>query len=154
MNMIKIQQRQKKISFNAQLFAKKAELILAHLGYQDFDLGILLTTNATIRQYNKLYRNKDKATDVLSFPYHEELKAGKKIKVTCDEDKNLGDLIISLPYVYDNNHHLRGTFEQRMDRMLVHGICHLLGHDHIQDADYRKMIRLENQLLKIIQSAE
>lgn len=152
--MVTIQNRTKKISFDTGLFLKKASLILENLGYADFDLGILLTTNRTIQEYNQAYRNKNTPTDVLSFPYHDNIKAGKKIKAQTIEDKNLGDLIISLEYVYKNKKNLKGNFLERMDRMLVHGICHLLGHDHIQDADYRKMIRLENKLLKLIQTID
>ena len=131
-------------------YHSKAEKILNYLGYDDFDLGILLTTEKTIQKYNKDFRDKDKATDVLSFPYHTELKAGKKIKVLSDEDKNLGDIIIAVSYVFENKHNLDGDFNSRMDRMLVHAICHLLGHDHIQDADFKKMMSLENKLIKII----
>lgn len=148
--MIKIKNSQKKISFDVKQYHSKAEKILNYLGYDDFDLGILLTTEKTIQKYNKDFRDKDKATDVLSFPYHTELKAGKKIKVLSDEDKNLGDIIIAVSYVFENKHNLDGDFNSRMDRMLVHAICHLLGHDHIQDADFKKMMSLENKLIKII----
>lgn len=146
--MINIRQTQRTIKFQTNTFQKKAEFIIKELGYQDFELGIWLTTNKTIQKYNHLYRNKNQATDVLSFPYHTELKAGQKIKILQDEDKNLGDLIISVPYVFENKKELPGDFTARMDRLLVHGICHLLGYDHIKDNDYKKMITLENKLLK------
>ncbi len=148
--MITIKQTQRKIPFCTTPFLKKAQKILQYLHYSDFDLGILLTTNPTIKKYNKQYRQKDKPTDVLSFPYHTNLQAGQNIQVATEEDKNLGDIIISVPYVFENKHDLEGTFEQRMDRMLVHGICHLLGYDHIEDHDHKKMSTLENQLLQII----
>ena len=90
-------------------------------------------------------------TDVLSFPYHLDVKAGKKIVVRSDEDKNLGDIVISLPYVFENKKALDGTFEHRMDVMLVHGICHLLGYDHENDYDFKKMSDLEKKLLKLIE---
>jgi len=148
--MITIKNRQKKIQFNVENYHQKAQKILTYLGYQDFDLGILLTTEKTIQNYNRDFRNKEKATDVLSFPYHTDLKPGKKIKVLSDEDKNLGDIIIAVSYVFENKHTLDGDFNARMDRMLVHAICHLLGHDHIHDADFKKMMTLENKLLKVI----
>ena len=149
--MIYIQNRIRKIPFNVAAFKKKAATVLDYLGYTDFDLNILLTTNKTIRHYNKTYRNKDKATDILSFPYHPELQAGQTITVQTNDDKAIGDLIISLEYVHDNNHHLGQTFIKRMDRMLVHGICHCLGYDHIEDEDYKVMFALEKKLLKLIQ---
>ncbi len=149
--MINIRQTQRTINFSINLFKKKADFILKKLGYENFDLGIWLTTNKTIQKYNYLYRNKNEATDVLSFPYHTDLKAGQKIKIFDDEDKNLGDLIISVPFVFENKKELPGDFMARMDRLLVHGICHLLGYDHIIDNDYKKMVSLENKLLKAIQ---
>ncbi len=148
--MIKIKNSQKKIVFPIEPYQQKAQKILTHLGYDDFDLGILLTTEKTIQKYNREYRNKDKPTDVLSFPYHTHLKAGKKIKVLSDDDKNLGDIVIAMSYVFNNKHNLEGSFEARMDRMLVHAICHLLGYDHVEDSDFKKMTTLENKLLKII----
>lgn len=146
--MVTVRQTQRSVVFSATTYQKKAELILKTLGYTDFDLGIWLTTDRTIQQYNNQYRHKNKPTDVLSFPYHTDLKAGEKIKVHSEEDKNIGDLIISVPYVMANKQNLPGDFLARMDRMLVHGICHLLGHDHIKDDEFKTMLALENKLLK------
>lgn len=148
--MITIKQTQRKIPFSKKLFEKKASFVLQFLKYSDFDLGIWLTTNKTIHAYNKNFRGKDKPTDVLSFPYHTTLQAGKRIKVLTSEDQNIGDLIISVEYVLKNNQQLPGNFIERMDRMLVHGICHLLGYDHIEDNDYKKMITLERKILKAL----
>lgn len=148
--MITIKNRQRAIPFSAKNYHAKAEKILNFLGYGDFDLGILLTTDRTIQKYNQDFRQKNKPTDVLSFPYHTDIKAGKKIVAKSDEDKNLGDIIISVPYVFQNKHELDGDFDDRMDRMLVHGICHLLGHDHQEDDEYKVMFALEKKLLKLI----
>ena len=68
--MINLKCRLKKFDFDEQGYKIKAQQALDALGYNDFDLGILLTTNATIKKYNATYRNKNKATDVLSFPFH------------------------------------------------------------------------------------
>ena len=118
------------------------------LEYSDFDLGIWLTTNKTIRAYNKKYRDKDKPTDVLSFPYHLELKASKRITIKSEEDKNLGDLIFAPEYIQADLPKWNTTFEKHLQRLLVHGICHLLGYDHIKDEDYKAMHKKETQLLK------
>lgn len=150
--MITIKNSQRKIPFCTTQYFKKAQTILRHLGYADFDLGIWLTTDRTIQKYNQQFRNKNKATDVLSFPYHDNIKPGEKISATDPDDKNIGDIIISVPYVYANRHNLNGTFYERMDRMLVHGICHLLGYDHVDDKDFENMQQLENRLLKLIAS--
>jgi rRNA maturation RNase YbeY len=146
--MILIKNSQRKISVDTERLKKDAQTILDALKYSDFDLGIWLTTNKTIHQYNRDYRHKDKPTYILSFPFYPDLKAGQRIVATTDEDKNLGDLIISLEYVQADAQKLGVTFEQRMKRLLVHGMCHLLGYDHIKDADYKVMYRKEMALLK------
>lgn len=146
--MISIKNRQRKIPINSDQLHKQVQLLLDALHYADFDIGILITTNKTIHTYNRVYRHKDKPTDILSFPYHPELLAGKRIRVRTFEDKNLGDLIISAEYVVKESEKYRVTFEERMRILLVHGICHLLGYDHIEDADYRRMRAKEAWLLK------
>lgn len=148
--MITIKNRQRKIPIDTAQLEKDAHTLLKALGYEDFDLGILLTSNKTIRSYNKSYRSKDKATDILSFAYHPTLKPGDRITVVHDEDKNLGDLIIAPEYVINDLERWRQTFEQRMKVLLVHGICHLLGYDHETDQEYEVMHAKELSLLKYI----
>lgn len=146
--MITLRNTQRTIPINMPLLRKEAERILAILHYIDYDLGIWITNNRSIRRYNKAYRNKDKATDILSFAYHPNLRAGQRIKPGSEEDKNLGDLILSAQYVADQAEEFKVNFEQRMRILLVHGICHLLGYDHIEDADYRRMRAKEAFILR------
>lgn len=150
--MILIKNQQRKIAIDLKKLKTDAQQILAALKYDDFDLGILVTTNATIRKYNRDYRHKDKPTDILSFPAHPALQAGKRIKVRSDDDKNLGDLIISAEYVVKDADKLNVTLAERLEVLLVHGICHLLGYDHIEDADWRRMRAKEAILLKKLRS--
>ncbi|MGC2310812.1 MAG: rRNA maturation RNase YbeY [Candidatus Babeliaceae bacterium] len=146
--MITLKNRQRKIKIDTARIIKEVQHILEILKYADFDIGIWITTNKTIRFYNKTYRHKDKPTDVLSFPYYPELKAGERIKPHCDDDKNLGDLILSAEYIVQEAKKHKVTFEARLCLLLVHGICHLLGYDHIQDADFRRMRTKEAFILK------
>lgn len=150
--MININNRQRKIPVNIVKFKKDTENILRFLRYPDFSIGILFTTNKTIRFYNNTYRNIDKPTDILSFPFHPELKAGQRIKIYHEEDKNLGDIIISPEYVEKAAQKLGRAFEKQLQILLVHGICHLLGYDHIEDHDYRRMRAKEAWLLKKLNS--
>jgi len=144
--MIKNTQRKHAIDTNA--VKDIAQKILDQLDYSDFDLGIWLTNNKTIRDYNKTYRHKDKATDILSFSYHPDLIAGERVVVQSEEDKNLGDLIISPEFVVSQLPDLDTTLEKRLNVLLVHGVCHLLGHDHEKDDEYEIMNKQEQALLK------
>lgn len=151
--MISIKNSQRTININVHQLRSDAHCLLEILGYKDFDLGIWITTNKTIRYYNATYRHKDKPTDILSFPFHPELQPGQKIKIDSDDDKNLGDIIISAEYVVNflkkqDAIYSQSTFDARMRVLLVHGICHLLGYDHITDEQFAQMQRKEKFLLK------
>ena len=150
--MILINNRQRKIAVNLKQLEAVLKQMIKTLGYEGFDVGILLTTNASIRKFNRDYREKDRATDVLSFPFHADLKAGEKIKVETDDDKNLGDIIISLEYVTKRAVELDRTFEEHLNILLAHGIAHLLNYDHITDEDYAIMQKVEDKLLKAIKN--
>ena len=148
--MIIIRNRQRKIAVDIDALRADAQTILNTLGYADFDLGVLITSQSTIRTYNREYRHKDKATDILSFPFYPSLRPGEKIKAQEPDDKNLGDLIISPGYVMHDLPQWGVSFARRMQVLLVHGICHLLGYDHILDDDYKVMKRKENALLRLL----
>lgn len=137
--MITIHNKQRRISFDKQRMHGIVEKILELLNYEDFDIGVLITNNKNIREYNRTYRNKDKATDILSFSYHPELQPGKRIKVKTEEDKNLGDLVLSLEYIQKSAQELDVPFNDRLTTLLIHGILHLLGYDHETDAQWRSM---------------
>lgn len=146
--MITIRNTQHSIPINIKKLEKNVASMLATVKYQDFDLGIWLATNATIRRYNKQYRGKDKPTDILSFPYHTELKAGQKIIVKKPDDKNLGDLIISVEYAQkDAAKTWQRSFDEHLLALIAHGIAHCLGYDHETDTDWAAMQKFEKRLL-------
>ncbi len=151
--MIVIKNTQRKFTIDKVRLETTAQNILNELGYSDFDLGIWLTTGATIRTYNKTYRDKDKPTDILSFPYHANLKPGERIKPKTEEDKNIGDIILAIDFI----HNLIPLYEtdskkirlsERLDTILVHGICHLLGYSHYDPENDEKMTALEKKIAK------
>jgi rRNA maturation RNase YbeY len=126
------------------------KIVLDELDYTNFDINIVLVTPEVMQKYNNDFRNKDRVTDILSFPFH-LIAAGDRIEPENEDDKNLGDIIICPQYVYDDLDRWQMSFDCRMDVLLVHGICHLLGYDHIQDEDYEVMKKKEASLLKMLQ---
>lgn len=152
--MIYLKITQRKVPIDRAALTKDLEKILHLIDYPDFALGVWITNNATIREYNREYRKKDKATDILSFPAYPDLKAGERIVVDCCEEdscgdgKELGDLMLSAEYIMQAAQELGVSFEERLRVLLVHGICHLLGYDHIEDDDYKKMQKKEIAILK------
>jgi probable rRNA maturation factor len=145
--MITLQNKQRAVRVNTQALKKDAQAILGILDYADFDLAIVLVDNPTIHHYNKTYRGKDKPTDILSFSYHPSLRPGERIEAEDEDDKNIGDLIISPEYVVAQLPELETTLDERMRVLLVHGICHLRGYDHEIDEDYEIMKTEEERLL-------
>ena len=105
---------------------------------------ILLTNNIKMKYLNNKFRKKNKATDVLSFPFYNvtELKKDKRKK------KYLGDIAISYQFVI--NRSKLTNFELEFDKLWLHGYLHLLGYDHQNDSDYYKMRKIENKILKFI----
>ena len=148
--MILTKNTQRKIKINENKILKVIEQMLKTVNYKDFDIGVWFTTNATIKKYNLKYRKKDKATDILSFPYHTQLKPGEKIKVVMPEDKNLGDIIISAEYVKKGAEEMKTHFQLLINTLLAHGIAHLLGHDHGTNQEKAVMEKMEKKLLNSI----
>ncbi|MFA5074911.1 MAG: rRNA maturation RNase YbeY [Candidatus Babeliales bacterium] len=148
--MILIKNRIKNIKIDSNKIKKIVAQMLESLGYENFDIGILFTTNKTIKNYNKIYRKKNKPTDILSFPYHADLKPGQKIKIISPEDQNLGDIIISLEFANKDAKSLKYSLSEHLKILLAHGIAHLLGYDHEIDKQYKEMQKIEKKLLKIV----
>lgn len=111
----------------------------------DVELSIVITDNENIRKINKEFRDKDMATDVLSFPGYEPTEI-ENIK-TSDELMVIGDIIISKEKVIEQAEEFENTFEREFAYLLVHGILHLLGYDHIEEADKVVMRKEEERIL-------
>lgn len=144
--MISIKNTQRTCTVDIKKVREDAQKILDELGYSDFDLGIWFTTSKTVRTYNKNFRNKDKATDILSFPYHPNLKAGQRIKVKDEDDKNVGDILIAVEFVENLLPLYQTTLQKRISVLLIHGICHLLGYTHYDDENDQKMSAKERAI--------
>jgi probable rRNA maturation factor len=122
-----------------KLLSKIAHRALEVLGLNRAELSIVLVSDAQIRRLNKLYRNKDKPTDVLSFPIGEKVE-GWLI---------LGDIVISVDTAKRQAQELGYSLEEELKRLLVHGLVHLLGYDHeLGGEEEKKFFELEEFVLK------
>ncbi len=101
------------------------------------NLTILLTNSRKMKQLNKKFRNKNKPTDVLSFPFNDKNKKKKNVY--------LGDVAIS--YEIINSRSKNSNFFFEFDKMWIHGYLHLLGHDHKKKKDFLKMKKIEDLIL-------
>ena len=105
---------------------------------------LLLSNNKNIKKLNKVFRNKNKSTDVLSFPLN------KKIKIS--KNTYLGDIIINYNYLDKHRSQDLKLFEKKVIKIFIHGFLHLLGFDHKKNKDYSKMLKEENLLFKSVKS--
>ena len=105
---------------------------------------LLLSNNKNIKKLNKVFRKKNKSTDILSFPLD------KKIKIK--KNTYLGDIIISYNYLDKPKSQDLKYFKEKVAKILIHGFLHLLGFDHKKNKDYFKMLKEENLLFKSVQS--
>ena len=113
----------------------RARALLEALGRPGSSLSILLTTDRPIRALNRRWRSVDHATDVLSRPTF-------RTSVV-----HLGDLAISLDTARRRATRAGRSVGAEVDRYLVHGLLHLVGHNHQRPAEAREMARVENELL-------
>lgn len=125
---------------------KIARTICAGLGHRKAELSIVLTDDPTIHALNKQWRNKNKPTDVLSFSQVE----GEPI-LAGDTPVVLGDVIISTDTAARQATERGHSLEVEITRLLVHGVLHLLGHDHVHGgAQARRMKKEEARLLALL----
>ena len=122
-------------------------------------VSIRLCDDDAIHEINREYRDVDRATDVLSFPtvnYPAGMTAGqadKYLRRELDDELNacmLGDLILSVPHVLAQAEEYGHSPERECAYLLVHGLCHLMGYDHIEEDDKRKMRAMEEKILSAI----
>ena len=110
-------------------------------------VNVILTTPEDIRKFNKEYRNIDKETDVLSFPMFEKEEL-ENMKINRIEV--LGDIVISIEQVKKQAIEYEHSFEREFAYMVVHGFCHIIGYDHIEEEDKKKMRQEEEKILGIL----
>ncbi len=108
-------------------------------------ISINLVEEEKIRELNKKYRNKDKITDVLSFPME-----AARLQPSLGEagESDLGDIFICLPFAKTQAKSENVNIERKLAQLAVHGFLHLLGYDHERsEPDAREMFKLENKIL-------
>ena len=110
-------------------------------------INLILMDDEEIQELNKNYRNKDKPTDVLSFPYLAE----NEIKTNSDSGFVIGEIFISKSQAIADAKELKLTLEEELNKLLIHGVLHILGYDHIDDNDFLEMKKNEDLILKSFQ---
>lgn len=107
------------------------------------ELSVLLADDTFVQSLNRKFRGKDKPTNVLSFPH-----APIPTDALYDEPSSLGDIALAYETVKVEAKEQRKSFDDHLAHLVVHGVLHLLGYDHIDNSDAEKMETRERELLK------
>ena len=116
-------------------------------------MSITLTNPEEIERINKQYRSIDRPTDVLSFPMFEKeelenfISKNSNITDVNEQADILGDIVISIPKVYEQAKEYNHSFERELAYMVVHGFYHLMGYDHMEEEDKVQMRAKEELVL-------
>ncbi len=102
---------------------RRARRLLAEVGLAGRELSVLLTDDEEMTALNRQYRGRDRTTDVLSFSQQEGERSGLQPAL-------LGDVVISLPAAARQARERSAALWDEVLVLLVHGVLHLLGHDH------------------------
>lgn len=109
-------------------------------------LTLLLGTDKMIRTLNRDFRGLDKPTNVLSFPQFGEEKELKSASRT--EPLYVGDIAIAYQYMVDESKKYNKILINHLTHLMIHGILHLFGYDHLGDIDAQRMERLEKKIMR------
>ena len=137
----------KKIKNPKKYFDKKLKKISRNIKFfkgKNIIFTILLTNSINMKKLNKKFRNHNKSTDVLSFPFF----SSNNLKFTKQKKFYMGDIAAS--YEIINSRSKKNNFLLEFDKVWVHGLLHLMGYNHVKNKDYFKMNRIEKRILNSI----
>jgi len=126
--------------FPSALLELAARAVLTHQNESpDVDLSIVLTDDARLHKLNRDYLGIDAPTDVLSFPTSEtDPETGSRY---------LGDILLSIPRAQEQATAAGHALDSEVQLLVVHGVLHLLGYDHAEAKEKRKMWKAQEEIL-------
>lgn len=128
------------------LMISAAEAAYVFEGFEELDaeVSLTLTDDEGIRVLNREHRDKDSATDVLSFPQYDSLKDLEEIE---EDFLYLGDVVISVERAKEQAENYGHSFEREMCFLVVHSMLHLFGYDHMSIEEEKEMTALQEAIL-------
>ena len=133
---------------NPEIYLKKKLKKIENDKYikkKTYNFNIQLSGTKEIKYLNKKFRNKNKSTDILSFPYQTKKKL-KKLLIN-NSKIYLGDIIINFKKM---NISSKNLFKDHLNILWIHGLVHLFGYEHKKNKNFKKMQIIEKKFLKKI----
>jgi probable rRNA maturation factor len=137
----KLSEEETSLVQNILNFAAKKEEV-----EDDSEVSVTFVTNERIQEINREYRHKDQPTDVISFAL-EELGEDEVEIVGGQIPRVLGDIIISIDRAKEQAEEYNHSFSRELGFLALHGFLHLLGYDHIEEMDEKKMFQRQKDIL-------
>lgn len=146
--MIYLRNATRKYRIDERRIRKTAQALLDALGEGGSSMSISLVGDRAIRTLNALHRGKDCATDVLSFSLVEAIGPGEAMTMRTPPgtERQLGDIVISLDTAQRQASEYGAPLVREVERLMIHGVLHLLGHDHGEPKERARMVRAERRL--------
>ncbi len=128
------------------------ENLLQHAAQQETiektaELSVTFVDNERIQQINAEYRDIDRPTDVISFALEDEVEGELEIVQSPDQPVLLGDIIISIDKAKEQADEYNHSFMRELGFLAVHGFLHLLGYDHMDEEEEKKMFKRQDIIL-------
>lgn len=111
------------------------------------ELSVTFVDNEKIQEINREYRDKDRPTDVISFAMEEMGEGEIEIHYEDDAPRMLGDIIISIQKAQEQAEEYGHSVKRELGFLALHGLLHLLGYDHENEADEKVMFDKQKEIL-------
>lgn len=112
-----------------------------YLNLKDIEFGVIFVDNNKIKELNRIYRNIDRETDVITF------RLADYEEVIFNNVNILGDIYISLDKALSQSIEYNHSYLRELSFLLIHGFLHLLGYDHMNEEDEKVMFKLQEEIL-------
>ena len=121
------------------------------LGLEKFELSVSIVDEAKIRELNKEFRDKDSSTDVLSFPqnsFHKPVTIEKPFEDNPQPiPRSLGDIVLCPEVAEVNAQKIGQSLDREVCFLMIHGLLHLCGHDHMEKDEEAKMLEQQRSIM-------
>ena len=146
--MVYLENQTRGSGLDTRALARVLERLLAEIGEAGTSVSLTFVRDPEMRALNRTHRGKDAPTDVLSFPLH---PADEFERARADKpERMLGDIVISVDTAARQAAEYGAPLAREVQRLLIHGLLHLAGHDHIEAGERAAMEAEERRLADAI----
>ena len=134
-----------------------SDLVLGQLGLEKHQLSVSFVDEKEMTSLNQSYRNKDRSTDVLSFPqieFQDPVTVENRYQASQSEElppSILGDIVISLEDAHKNADKIGQDLDREVCFLIIHGCLHLCGHDHMNPKEEELMLNQQRKIMAVLE---